>query len=497
MIPCEPKARVGIIGSGNFARALAKRLTNAGYHVIIGTRRPRSLSEVDSCLCNVTVTSLQDCVKQVPIVFLAIHFENYKDCLSSHEDLFTGKVVVDISNRLKVPKHRSNAEYLSCLLPNANVVKGFNVISAYAMENEFAGGSHEVFIAGDDLAAREKVCVLARDMGFVASDWGLLQSARRIESYPLKIFPGWKSPILFAVAIFNIWLLYIVFIYFVKTTAYRWDQIFVKVLNKPLCMTAITVFACTYLPSSFACAFQLYYGTKHIQFPAWLNRWLLARKQLGLIAFILVCVHVIMSLLILSPTYLSSWFQSTTIIIPGNRTGDIKIPIKTWMVWKGEAACLLGILAFVCMCIIAVSTFPSVTRTLNWREWRFVQSQLGHVTLFLSICHVVVMGAPGWAKGGPVKTIQSITFLSLIIPFITLLCKIIFTFPCVDRRVQKIRRGWEASYSKCRSKCSQKHATFGKVYSNPLDKDNSSEEDMMMSHREEDLACECQDTSIV
>lgn len=81
MIPCEPKARVGIIGSGNFARALAKRLTNAGYHVIIGTRRPRSLSEVDSCLCNVTVTSLQDCVKQVPIVFLAIHFENYKDCL--------------------------------------------------------------------------------------------------------------------------------------------------------------------------------------------------------------------------------------------------------------------------------------------------------------------------------------------------------------------------------------------------------------------------------
>lgn len=158
---------------------------------------------------------------------------------------------------------------------------------------------------------------------------------------------------------------------------------------------------------------------------------------------------------------------------------------------------MLGILAFVCMCIIAVSTFPSVTRTLNWREWRFVQSQLGHVTLFLSICHVVVMGAPGWAKGGPVKTIQSITFLSLIIPFITLLCKIIFSFPCVDRRVQKIRRGWEASYSKCRSKCSQKHATFGKVYSNPLDKDNSSEEDMMMSHREEDLACECQDTSIV
>ncbi|XP_061181662.1 metalloreductase STEAP4-like [Saccostrea echinata] len=497
MMPCELKTRVGIIGSGNFSRALAKRLKNAGYEVVIGSRRPRNLSEVDNCLCNVTMTSLEDCVKQVSIVFLAIHFENYKDCLSNHEDLFTGKTVVDVSNRLKLPKHRSNAEYLSSLLPNANIVKAFNVISAYAMENEFAGGSQEVFIAGDDLAARERVCVIARDMGFVASDWGLLQSARRIESYPLKIFPGWKTPILFTVGVFVVWFLYIIFIYFVKKTAYRWDQIFVKVLNKPLCMTAMTVYACTYLPSSFASAFQLYHGTKHINFPGWLNRWLLTRKQLGLIAFVLVCIHVIMSVLIMSPTYLSSWFQSTTIVIPGNRTDDIKIPIKTWMVWKGEAACLVGILAFVCMCIIAISTLPSVTRTLNWREWRFVQSKLGHVVLFLSICHVVIMGAPGWAKGGLIKTLQSITFLSLIIPFFTLFFKVIFSFPCIDKYVQKIRRGWEASYSKCRAKCSQKHATFGKVYSKPLDQDNISEEDMMIGSREEHLSCACQDTSIV
>lgn len=32
---------------------------------------------------------------------------------------------------------------------------------------------------------------------------------------------------------------------------------------------------------------------------------------------------------------------------------------------------------------------------------------------------------------------------------------------------------------------------FGKVYFNLLDKDNSFEEDMMMSYCEEDLVCEC------
>lgn len=107
-------------------------------------------------------------------MFLVIYFENYKDCLFSYEDFFMGKVVVDIFNRLKVLKYCFNVEYFSCLLFNVNIVKGFNVILVYVMENEFVGGSYEVFIVGDDFVVWEKVCVLVRDMGFVVSDWGLL-----------------------------------------------------------------------------------------------------------------------------------------------------------------------------------------------------------------------------------------------------------------------------------------------------------------------------------
>lgn len=107
-------------------------------------------------------------------MFLVIYFENYKDCFFSYEDFFIGKVVVDIFNRLKVLKYWFNVEYFSCLLFNVNVVKGFNVILVYVMENEFVGGSYEVFIVGDDFVVWEKVCVLVRDMGFVVSDWGLL-----------------------------------------------------------------------------------------------------------------------------------------------------------------------------------------------------------------------------------------------------------------------------------------------------------------------------------
>ena len=40
--------------------------------------------------------------------------------------------------------YRSNAEYLQGLVPDARVVKGFNVLSAYALENGGLQGSKEV-----------------------------------------------------------------------------------------------------------------------------------------------------------------------------------------------------------------------------------------------------------------------------------------------------------------------------------------------------------------
>ncbi|KAK3094728.1 hypothetical protein FSP39_005492 [Pinctada imbricata] len=494
---------IGIIGTGDFAQGLARRLVRSGYDVIVGSRRPerREITVVGQCLCSVKITSIEECVQTASVILLAVHVENYKDCIGDYVPLFSGKTVVDVSNRARKSKKTSNAEYLSTLLPESIIVKAFNVISAYAMENDSAGGSKQVYVASNDIVARDKICSIARDMGFVAVDLGVLAASKQIESFPLTLFPNWRGPIAFTVATFNVWLLYIMFIYFVQRSpaAYRWDQLFVKVLNKPLCMTAITVLACTYLPSSVAAIFQMYYGTKHIRFPEWLDRWLKCRKQLGLIAFILVFIHVIFSVVIMSPTYFRSWYQSTTITIPGNLTEDIKIPIKTWMIWKGEAAILVGTIAFLCLCIIAVSTLPSVTNTLNWREWRCVQSKLGHVTLFLCVLHAAIMGIPGWIKYNPAKLFQSITFLSSLLPYITLLLKIILSFPCFNRYVKKIRRGWEASYSRCRAECSTKHSSPGYIV---MQKNGHVVKDLMGDEREAMIGerlsgCQCDNASIV
>ena len=195
-----------------------------------------------------------------------------------------------------------------------------------------------------------------------------------------------------------------------------------------------------------AAVLQVYNGTKHKRFPRVLDTWLKSRKQLGLISYFLVLAHVIASVLMLSPTYYSSWFHHATVTIPADvnvTSDDVTLPVtRTWMIWKGEAACLVGITAFLLMSVVALTSIPSVSESLNWAEWSCVQSKLGTFVLTMSVAHVAIMGGPGWLKPG-FKFWKSITFLSSILPFIVLLMKLVFTFPPLARHLRNIRRGWE------------------------------------------------------
>jgi predicted dinucleotide-binding enzyme/DMSO/TMAO reductase YedYZ heme-binding membrane subunit len=447
----EQRQSVGILGTGDFAIALAKRLSFSGYDVIIGSRRPDevSLSMEKECACNMNLVSTEECIKTATVIFLAIHAEHFKDLLQHHGELLKGKVVVDVSNRDKPSKTHSNSEDLQTIIPCASVVKAFNVISAYTMENDYVTNNRQVFIAGNDTFARETVANIARMMGFTPIDFGSLTAARRIEKHPLMLLPGWRGPLAFTLVVFIIWQLFLIYIYYIEKTVYEWEQIFVKVLNKAICMTGITVLSVTYLASSFAGITQLYNGTKYNRFPRWLDKWLKTRKQLGLVSFILIVIHVIMSVLIMSPTYLRSWYHSTKIIIPYNLSKTYEYQNINWMTWKGEAACMTGIFSFILLCFVCVSTLPSVTNTLNWREWRFIQSKIGHAALTLAIVHVLIMGIPGWAKK-PQVIYKSITFLSSVIPWITILLKLCLSLPCIDNHLMKIRKGWVRQGKRCK-----------------------------------------------
>lgn len=138
----NPKPVVAIIGSGDFSKCLTIRLLRCGFHVVVGSRQPKRAAEFYPHV--VDVTHHEDAVGKATVIFLAIRREHYP-VLWDLKHLFAGKVLVDVSNNRHVNQYpESNAEYLASLLPESIVVKGFNVISAWAMQSGPKDASRQV-----------------------------------------------------------------------------------------------------------------------------------------------------------------------------------------------------------------------------------------------------------------------------------------------------------------------------------------------------------------
>ena len=77
----------------------------------------------------------EEAIKSSDIIVMAIPKDFYKE---QPLHLLEGKTVIDCSNRssVKSKENLSQAEYLESLVPqSANVVKAFNVLSAYSLES--------------------------------------------------------------------------------------------------------------------------------------------------------------------------------------------------------------------------------------------------------------------------------------------------------------------------------------------------------------------------
>ena len=154
--PIEPRAAVTVLGTGDFGKALAQRLSLVGYDVVIGSRSAEKRSATLSQ--NYRILSIEDAVNHSDIVFLAIPRDGYQQMAALLQTRVDNKIVVDVSNRTDASRDAtSHAEHLASLLPAARVVKGFNVVSAWALENDIYGGSRLVYVCGDDPAAKTEV----------------------------------------------------------------------------------------------------------------------------------------------------------------------------------------------------------------------------------------------------------------------------------------------------------------------------------------------------
>jgi predicted dinucleotide-binding enzyme len=128
------------------------------------------------------------------IVVLALPYQAAGQAAAQYAAALSGETLVDISNpvdlsasdSLIVAPGTSAAEQIAAAAPAARVVKAFNTTFAGTLiAGQASGAPLDVFIAGDDAAAKQAVTDLATSAGLRPIDTGPLKCARELEGLQL------------------------------------------------------------------------------------------------------------------------------------------------------------------------------------------------------------------------------------------------------------------------------------------------------------------------
>ena len=186
--------KVAVLGTGLVGRALGKGFAGLGHEVIVGTRDPGSAQakEAGAAIGKARAARFADAAREAEIAVLATLWTGTKSALElAGASNLAGKVLIDATNPLEVstgaPKlalgfSTSGAEQVQRWAPQAKVVKAFNIVTAAHMLNpKLAEGTPDMFIAGDDAAAKKQVGEIVAAFGWPVIDIGGLEAARLLE----------------------------------------------------------------------------------------------------------------------------------------------------------------------------------------------------------------------------------------------------------------------------------------------------------------------------
>jgi hypothetical protein len=188
---------VTIIGAGNMGRGIGTRAVAGGHSVTFVDANPevaeKTMEDVRASAKNgakVSTASLGE-VQLGDLVVFAVWYGTNIELAKQLGNKLAGKVVVDIANPLNstydglatAPDSSSAEDLAKAIASGAKVVKAFNTTYAGTLlAGQVDGQPLDVFIAGDDADAKNKVAQLAKDGGMRPIDAGPLSRARQIEA---------------------------------------------------------------------------------------------------------------------------------------------------------------------------------------------------------------------------------------------------------------------------------------------------------------------------
>ena len=205
--------KIGILGSGVVGQTLGEKLVERGEDVVLGTRSPDKLegkrgmgAPLDEWLRRTNgkarVASFADAASHGEIVINATHGGGSVGALTlAGAANLDGKILIDVANpldfsrgmppSLTVCNTDSLGEQIQRAFPNAKVVKTLHTTNAQVMVNpaQVGGGDHDLFVCGNDAAAKARVTGLLKQwFGWRnVSDLGDITSARGAE----MLLPIW------------------------------------------------------------------------------------------------------------------------------------------------------------------------------------------------------------------------------------------------------------------------------------------------------------------
>ena len=187
--------KVGIIGAGAVAKALAKGFLKYGASVAVGTSRPEKVdAEFKMAGIQVPITSREEAARFGEVVVLAIKGREAEQAVKALAGALAGKVVIDATNPIAdappvngvlpffTDLNQSLMERLQALVPAARFVKAFNSVGcAHMVDPAFTQGKPAMFMAGNDPDARAVVTEILQTFGWEVEDLGAAEAARAIE----------------------------------------------------------------------------------------------------------------------------------------------------------------------------------------------------------------------------------------------------------------------------------------------------------------------------
>ncbi|MBZ6081833.1 NAD(P)-binding domain-containing protein [Streptomyces olivaceus] len=183
--------RIGTLGAGAIAQAVARHAVRHGHEVVLSNSRgPASLAPLVEDLGALASAASPAEAAAADLVVLAVRWTQIPDAVAGLPRL-DGTVVVDATNQFaSLPPDPviadlgdlTGSEYVASLLPGARVVKAFNAlfVQYIAPDPRHAAGRQVLFLAGDDAAAKRTVRDLTSEFGFAPVDLGTLREGGRL-----------------------------------------------------------------------------------------------------------------------------------------------------------------------------------------------------------------------------------------------------------------------------------------------------------------------------